>query len=217
MGFNNFIAINGLPYDGFLDGLYNGGEYGVSKAGSIGIDQQGNVFSRKGVSEADRRLLQLKYKKEYDPKNRVIYETEERRLRRQNPNSIVTADSPLSDYMIADNPYQMFGGLNSSATLPISLLQSPAKANTSFSAEKPFGKKVVEGVSNTVKGGAPSTTVINPLQTNQTNIGYRIIDKISEDGIKVKKHQLYNINTNERLFQVDLHNFTRKKSARFPI
>ena len=217
MATQNLLAINGAPYDSFLDGLYGGGQYGVSKAGSIGIDNQGNVYSRKGVSDADRRLLQLKYKKEHDPKNKNIYEVEERRLRRQYPNSIVSADKPLSEYMILDNPYQTISQINPTSKLPASYIKPKPGSSTN--------NKAVKAAATTVKGTVPSTTVINPLQTDLTGVGYRVLvdskvipasemknvlKTVANDGSKNIQHQLYKVDTNERLFEIHEHGVNTK-------
>ena len=100
----NIKAINGNNYDDFLDGFFGGGEYGVSRNGSIGIDKTGNVFARKGVSETDKELVSLKHKASVDPNNSNIYKEQAANLRKQNPSFTVRPEAPLSEFEILDNP-----------------------------------------------------------------------------------------------------------------
>ena len=96
-------TINGKKYDEFLDG-FMGGAYGVSRNGRIGVDKSGRVFTGKGVSETDKKLVEYKVKEETDPDNRNLYRNSAAKLRESDPTHTVSAQTPLSDYKILDNP-----------------------------------------------------------------------------------------------------------------
>lgn len=88
-------SINGNDYEEFLDGFFGGGEYGVSRNGKIGYDNDGNIFARKGVSEADKQLVGLKIQEQKDPMNADTYKRQAAALRKQNP-SYTVRETPRS-------------------------------------------------------------------------------------------------------------------------
>ena len=64
-----YYAIDGYPYDDFF-GAIEGGMRGASRHGKIGVDRSGKVYARDGISELDKRLVELKWEYEQAPERR---------------------------------------------------------------------------------------------------------------------------------------------------
>lgn len=101
-------AINGKPYDSFLDGLM-GEDDQYSRRGGLGIEKDGKVVAAPGTTDADKHLVKLKYLKANDSQNREYYQNLSKQIRADHPQHTVREDEPLSIFEIVENPWELQG------------------------------------------------------------------------------------------------------------
>lgn len=100
-----YYAIDGYPYDDFF-GAIEGGMRGASRHGEIGVDRSGKVYARDGVSELDKRLVELKWEYEQSPERRDEIAAEAARLRAQHEGEYtVTEEMPLSQFQLLESDF----------------------------------------------------------------------------------------------------------------
>ena len=147
-------AINGKPYDSFLDG-FMGGSYQYSRRGGLGIGKQGEVVSAPGTSKADQELLTLKYLEKYDRENRSRWEAQAERIRAQNPDHTVKKEEPLSAFEIVDKPWLLE---DFSTQQPRGFTPEPIKSQSEDIAQKARSLRqnlpAANGSAGSLSGGA---------------------------------------------------------------
>lgn len=100
-----YYAIDGYPYDDFF-GAIEGGMRGASRHGKIGVDRSGKVYARDGISELDKRLVELKWEYAQTPERRDEIAAEAARLRAQHEGEYtVTEEMPLSQFQLLESDF----------------------------------------------------------------------------------------------------------------
>lgn len=169
-----YYAIDGYPYDDFF-GAIEGGMRGASRHGKIGVDRSGKVYARDGISELDKRLVELKWEYEQAPERRDEIAAEAARLRAQHEGEYtVTEEMPLSQFQLLESDFlkELQSGPPALEPPPVPEEEIAAALDEEFSDGPEFH--------NAPRGSVPLSATDDPVILAGRKEGERLLSEIYE-------------------------------------